>query len=245
MARAKVHYLVYEGNNFSKFELALSNSAFDLTISQGRAVFSLKFDVASLDQAINYVTDYMASLEADMALQTGPVRRVFWGPSVKAPGLGERGPDVRAEVRIGGPHAEAIGRQLYPWKNYDYSKIPLIASLIERYAAYGRGEERISVLGYLVLSALETTFDDREGVAKTCKISGKVLKKFAGLVSGVGSYQSARKISSKHRLREFTERENYWLETVTRQLIDRAGAAMNDEADRLTALDMEGLPPLR
>ena len=119
----------------------------------------------------------------------------------------------------------------------------MVASLVERYQDYRAGREKLSVLGFLCLSALEAYFSGRPAVARVLNIETKVLSHLGMLVSAVGTYRSARKIARQHHLRDFTEQESFWLEAVIRELIKRAGAIASGR-DSPTRLRLTDLPPM-
>jgi hypothetical protein len=242
MALPEVTYWVLEGDKPTSWEFSVETSAFSLTIAGGLATFALKTHVSSLDAAERRIREYIHSWEADAVLQTGPVRRRFEMPGVSAPGLGGRatGPTVTATVVY--PDGEANARRQYPWRYHKYADLPLIASLIERYQDYRGGRERLTVLGYLCLSALETYFGGRPALALACAIDPVVLSRLGRLVSEVGTYKTARKVTREHELRDLTAAEHYWLETSIRLLIGRAGDVLLHTCFD-TELRMADLPP--
>jgi hypothetical protein len=70
-------------------------------------------------------------------------------------------------------------------------------------------------------------------------ISNDAIDKLGRLVSTIGTPSSARKIGRNHEFREFSEQEEFWMETVIRELLRRAG-----KSDEHLRLNLSNLPPL-
>lgn len=235
---------VLENGKPSSSTTHFENSAFEVKIEGGRAVFKFKDPVSSLEEAERRVREYLKSWCGDQDLQTGGTRREIELESVSAPGHGGRFYGPIMTTKITGPQAEANTRRYSPWRRHRHYNQPLISSLIQRYEDYRRGRERLAVLGYLCLTALESKFGGRSQVARSCRIDSAVLETLGRLVSTVGTHYTARKIGkANHQLRSFTEEEVFWLERTIHQLIGRAGAILLGE-QLASQLSMRDLPIL-
>ncbi len=243
IAGIEVSCTVREGHQDSTCECNFDNSAFAVVVQQGRAIFRFKYPLSSLDEAEHRVSDFLTSWEGDLLLQGGPVRRRILVVGSSAPGYGERGYGY-LHGTLTGPLAEANTRRYTPWKRHRYWEVPLVASLIHRYEDFRRGKELLSVLGYITLSALEHAFGGRSGLAQALNVERRILAEIGRLVSTVGTYQSARKITGRHEFREFTEQEQWWLESVIKEILRRSGETLTGRHNpaRLTFLE---LPPLQ
>jgi hypothetical protein len=235
---------VLENGVPSPLTLDYGNSAFDVSISGGEAIFKFKDPVPSFEEAEQRLEEYLRSWCGDQDLQTGPIRRDIEIDMISAPGHGGRlyGPTMSAT--IGGPEAESNTRRYIPWRRHRHYGQPLIASLVQRYEDYRRGREKLAVLGSLCLSALEGKFGGRSEVARSCRIDKKVLDQLGRLVSTVGTHYTARKIAKKnHQLRSHSRQEVFWLERAIHQLIGRAGAVLLGEQLE-SQLSLKDLPLL-
>lgn len=239
----EVRCLVLEGESRSAWELVAENTAFSINLKRGDATFLFKYPLSSLDYGEQKVDEFLRSWEADVLFQTGRERRRFRISGSSAPGHGCQ-TYVYGQVTIGGRLAEENTRRKTPWKRHRYWDIPLVDSLIQRYEEYRCGHERLTVLGFLCLSALSHAFDGRKALANRLNFDDSLLSELGRLVSTVGTHATARKISRDHDLRELTPLEEYWLESVTRELIRRAGEAYNGRImeSRCSLSDFPSLP---
>lgn len=244
MTVAEIHHIevtctIREGERPCDWRFAHENSAFVIDIADGSATFRFKYPLSSLDEAERRVTDFLRSWEGDMLLQGGPLRRRFRISGSRAPGHGSHA-YAYAHATIGGALAEANTRRQKPWRRHRYWEFPLPAALIQRYEDYRAGRERLAVLGFLCLSALQHSFGGRKALAAKLSIEMDVLNELARLVSTVGTYRSARKVDKDHELREFTPDEEYWIESVAKELIWRAGEVFSGHrlGSVLTRMDL-------
>ncbi|HUP23468.1 MAG TPA: hypothetical protein VNB06_11070 [Thermoanaerobaculia bacterium] len=146
----------------------------------------------------------------------------------------DRGEGVmHARVVVGGSVAEANTRRQRPWRFHEFEEDPLVNGLVRRFESYRRGQEKLSVMSYFCLSAIEQTFGGREQSSRALAVSAKVLSSLGRLVSSVGDLQSARKMPAEPRA--FELEEAIWIEDVVRELIARTGR---------TRLGREVGPPL-
>ncbi|HEX3529925.1 MAG TPA: hypothetical protein VH988_22925 [Thermoanaerobaculia bacterium] len=238
----EVQCWVFEGGTPSNWQFSFENSAFILELKNGQANFRFKYPLTSMKEAEDRVAEFLKSWEGDILLQTGPIRRHFEIRGYRAPGHGGM-VWVHGSLSVAGDLAEANTRQQTPWRRHPYWKEPLVAALVRRYEDYRCGRERLSVLGFLCLSALQHAFGGRKALAGKLKIELAVLNELGRLVSTVGSYGSARKINPGHDLRDFSPEEEYWIESVTRHLIVRAGDLFKGRA-LVSILTMQDLPQL-
>jgi hypothetical protein len=241
---AEVFVSIREGSEKSALRLLTENSALAIEIAKGRGVFRLKHAVSSLDEAERRVSEFLRSWEADVLLQGGPVRRDLEIFGSRATGESRQRAHVRLVSSMSGEQAEANTRLYFPWRRHRFWDDPLLASLIARYEAYRRGRERLTVLGFLCLTALNSAFGGRKALELRLRIDAAVLREFSRLVSTVGGYDTARKISAQHELRDLTTCEVHWVESVVRELIQRAGSAAVGE-QLATQLALKDLPSLR
>jgi hypothetical protein len=234
---------VFEGANLSNWNFSHENGAFFLKIAEGRAMFLFKYPLAAMEEAERLVAEFIGSWEGDMLLQTGPVRRRFQTTGCRAPGRGGY-VHVSGLIRFAGDLVEATIRQKAPWRIPRYREIAIVSALIQRYEDYRSGRERLSVLGYFCISALQHAFNgDRKVLAEKLEIEVAVLNALGRLVSTVGSFGSARKINRESELRDFSPNEEYWLESVSRELIERAGEVFSGRRAG-AKLTMHDLPSL-
>ena len=240
IADIEVQVNVREGNIPSSWEFSHENEAFRLKVGNGQAIFYFKYPLATLEEAEGRIDEFLRSWEGDMLIQTGPVRRLFQIIGCRAPGHPGY---VQSYGRVSFAANEPIIRQRTPWRRHRYWEIPLVAALIKSYEDYRCGRERLSVLGFLCLSALQHAFSGRKALAKGLDIELPVLNELGRLVSTIGSYGSARKIDRGHDLREFSLEEEYWMEVVSRELIVRAGEVFGGSRTG-TRLTMQDLPSL-
>jgi hypothetical protein len=240
MRNAEVIFEVLEDCKPSLWEHEYENSALTLEIKKGLAVFILRYPVSSFEEAASRTQEFLGSWEADIILQSGKVRRVFRLQSVRVPGFGGAA-FFQIHGACGGPQAEANTVQQAPWRRHRYYGDPVLHSLVERYQDFRRGREKVTVLGWMCLTALKALCRNSGGVEVHCNVSRNVVTTLGRLVSSLGTYRSARKIAGEqHQLRELTDQEAFWIEVTVRELLRRAGAG-----DVQPTLTLEELPPLR
>lgn len=233
---------VHEGEKRSDLQCVHENSAFTIEVRSGTAVFRFKYPLSSFEEAEERVNDFLRSWEGDMLLQVGQIPREFRIEGCRAPGYGGHA-YAYLKYSVAGALAEENTRRQTPWRRHRYWGIPLIDALVQRYEDYRNGRERLTVMAYLCLSALQHAFGGRKAVAVRLKIEPAVLNELGRITSEVGSYGSARKIDQGHELRELTSEEEHWILSVTRHLIDRAGAVFSKRDVKLT-LGLGDLPKL-
>lgn len=232
------------------FATTIKNTAFDLTINDGRAVFHVRANWSE-GQTRRHLREYLHSWEADMLLQppAGP-RRTFTLHTLRTRSGAAVTTLLSMEFAVGGPDAEANHRRQFPWLYHKYESIPLVKGLIDRYHAARLGNELLAVTGYFCLSALEQAVPvatagkgRRERFCNYFGIDSAVRMKFGDLTSSVGTFNSARKIDSGHDPRNLTSAERYWIEAALRIFIERAGHVMSGNAitDEVT---LGHLPPV-
>jgi len=240
----QVTYFVWENKGPSSWSFRYENTAFILEVNEGAGVFAFKYPLPSLEAAERVADEFLRSWAGEMLLQTGPTYREFRMTGSRAPGHGGRVFAV-GSVSISGPQAEANTRLQEPWRRHPYWHQPLVRSLISRYESYRRGRESLAVVGYLSVTALERAFGSRKALRQALNIDERVLHKLTGLVSTVGTLETARKIEKPgvHQDRELSATEQFWIETVLRHLLMRAGEA-SDGRSPGTLLSLADLPPL-
>jgi hypothetical protein len=244
IAEIEVSCTVREGSSLSAWEANFESSAFSVVIRAGKAIFRFKYPLSSLDEAERRLRDFLHSWEGDLLLQGAARRRTIQIAGSSAPGHGSRA-YAYLHATIGGPLAEANTRYQTPWRRHRYWELPLVASLIARYEDYRRGRERLSVAGFMILSALEHAFGGRSAAATALNVDKRTLSELGRLVSTVGTYRSARKMSANHELRELSDQEQWWLESALRELLRRAGEAQSGRGNpaRLTPAELPLLGP--
>lgn len=238
----EVALLVRENGSVSSLNLNAESSAYVLEIRKGHGKFKFKHPQSSIEEAERIVDDFLRSWAADRLFQTGLVRREVQIVGGSGQGLGSWA-NLYASVSITGPAAEANTRERNPWKRHQFWHLPLVASLVARYEDFRRGRERLTVLGFLCLSALQQAFSGRKGLAKALNVDMAVLRKLGQIASSVGTYSSARKIGPNHEMRDLTGAESYWLERVISELIWRSGLVL-DGQEAPAQLRLADLPSL-
>jgi hypothetical protein len=247
---AVAEYLVsLNGQVDTTFNAQVENSAFHLSGTTGRAVVTLNVEW-SREEAERHLHEYFCSWEADMHFRTAATPRTF-----KLTGLRMRsgadmwfGPTMM--INIVGERARANHRRNHPWLYPKYAEHPLVGALVRRYQAARCGNELLAVTAYFCLSALEqavpATTPGKGRRDRFCNFFGvhaDVRSKLGDLVSSVGTFATARKIDQKHEERDLTSGEIYWIETLLRLLIDRAGRVFAGEPVG-AEIAMQDLPPL-
>ena len=238
----EVRCWVLEDKQRSDLQLRFENSAFTLNVADGTATFIFQYPLSSLEEAERRICDFIRSWEGDMLLQSGSVRRSIDISASQAPGRGGRA-NGYFTAKVEGSLAETNTRRQMPWRRHRYWHIPLVRGLVERYEAYRKGRENLTVMAYFCLSAIEQLFQGRYSTASTLKLEPKILSELGRLVSTVGTVSTARKITSEnHDLRDLTDREVHWLEAVVRELIRRTGEHL--EGGPLSHADFSHFPGL-
>jgi len=243
VGKVTVYYTVLEGGRPSTWSNSFENSAFRFTAENGTASFEFKTPFTRHDAAEQRTTDYLKSWDAVCRLQSGRVRRDFVMKGSDGPGSGSRA-YILGSLNFVGPEGEAIRRRDLPWELCEFEEDPLVRGLITRFEDYLSGKERLAVVGYFTLSALESAFRNRAALAEALAIGNRILTTLGRLVSSVGSWTSARKIGADHDLREFTPGETFWMESALRALIDRAGRVRGTPGTKLLRLSMSDLTPV-
>lgn len=238
----EVALLVRENGDVSSLDLDAESSAYVLEIRKGHGKFTFKHPQPSIEEAERVVEDFLRSWEADRLFQTGLVRREIQIVGGSGQGLGSWA-NLYASVSVTGPVAEANTREKNPWKRHQFWHLPLVASLVARYEDFKRGRERLTVLGFLGLSALQQAFGGRKALAKALNVDMAILNGLGHIASSVGTYSSARKIGANHEMRELTAAESYWLERVISELIWRSGLVLGGQ-EAPSTLRLADLPRL-
>jgi hypothetical protein len=102
----------------------------------------------------------------------------------EGPGAGWRGPYLYATLNFTGAANEAARKREFPWVFSEFDGDPLIRGLVTRFEDYLKGRERLPVVGYFTLSALEHAFGDRQKLSSCLAFGDRVLSTLGRLVSG-------------------------------------------------------------
>jgi hypothetical protein len=170
------------------------------------------------------VHEYLTSFDADCLLQGTSPRREFRLDSGEYVGGGEFSIGLYGTVTYGGPEAEARWRRDFPWRYHRFREDDVTSALISRYEEYRRGREKLLVMAFFCLSALETLLRGRHGVARALNVHHRVLVRLGELVTNTGTLLTARKISRQHRAVDPTASEREWIERTVREIIVRVGS---------------------
>ena len=203
-AGLEFEFRAYEGDEPCRFEAEHEYpNALSVTVEDGLVRLQFR-DRLSVDEASRRANEYLRSWQGDRLLQTGMQRRIFHCVGYVVPGRG-RVARLGITATVTDPNLRENTEKHFPWRRADLEEDALIASLIMRYEDCRAGRERMTACGYLVLTALESAFQGRARMCQELLVGRKVADTLGELVSRVGDYTTARKMTkSGHHNRPLT-----------------------------------------
>jgi len=202
-------------------------SAFEVTLNNAILRVDMRAHFATVEEARPALEQFLQTWEIDTALTCGQREMTFEFKNARVVDRNPPppGPAVTGTGTMAGrASVSAVGkvtRKTYPAVPTNFTAVPDVISLWNRFEGYKAGREPIASMAYFCFTLIKNRHGSTDAARKALSVDHAVLKRLSELSTNRGDVSTARKMTAS--LTPFTTQETQWLEAVVRALIRRVG----------------------